>query len=71
MFGFSGCLKERDLTQLTDWFPPFELRDREQLQEMGYEEMASIGSHWREFLPNLLNVTYDPSLFKVSGHGWG
>lgn len=57
------------MAQLTDWFPPFELRDREQLQEMGHEEMASIGSHWREFLPGLFNVTYDPSLFKVSAYG--
>ncbi|KAG0716428.1 Multiple inositol polyphosphate phosphatase 1 [Chionoecetes opilio] len=60
-----GCLKERDVAQLTDWFTPFELRDRDQLQEMGYEEMAALGSHWLEFLPNLFNVTYDPSLFKI------
>lgn len=60
-----GCLKESDVAQLKNWFPPYEMRDREQLQEMGHEEMASIGSHWREFLPHLFNGTYDPSLFKI------
>ncbi|XP_045133296.1 multiple inositol polyphosphate phosphatase 1-like isoform X1 [Portunus trituberculatus] len=60
-----GCLKERDVSQLTDWFPPFELRDREQLQEMGHDEMASIGTHWREFLPDLFDVDFDSSLFKI------
>lgn len=60
-----GCLPDADITQLTDWFPPYGPRDKEQLQEMGFEELYSIGEYWRDMFPHLFNVQYDPFKFKV------
>ncbi|XP_071513577.1 multiple inositol polyphosphate phosphatase 1-like [Panulirus ornatus] len=60
-----GCLKKEVLDQLSSWFPPYEIRDREQLQETAYDELSSIGEYWRDMFPHLFNVTYDPVNFKV------
>nr|XP_053628476.1 uncharacterized protein LOC128685819 [Cherax quadricarinatus] len=60
-----GCLNEEDLSQLGSWFPPYGPRDKEQLHEIGYDELFSIGEYWRDMFPHLYNVTYDPARFKV------
>ncbi|XP_045603682.1 multiple inositol polyphosphate phosphatase 1 [Procambarus clarkii] len=60
-----GCLNQDDISQLGSWFPPYGPHDKEQLQEMGYDELTSIGEYWRDMFPHLFNVTYDPAKFKV------
>ncbi|XP_042220335.1 multiple inositol polyphosphate phosphatase 1-like isoform X2 [Homarus americanus] len=60
-----GCLRQEDLEQISNWFPPYSSRDKEQLQEVGYDELFSIGEYWRNMFPHLFNVTYDPAKFKV------
>lgn len=60
-----GCLADDDIDQLIDWFPPYGPRDMEELQEVGYEELFSIGEYWRDMFPSLFDVDYDPSKFKV------
>lgn len=61
----TGCLKQSELEQLQDWIPPYDLRDKEQLQETGYDEQAAIGEEWRNFLPHLFDQPFHPTKFKV------
>ncbi|KAK7068393.1 hypothetical protein SK128_007921 [Halocaridina rubra] len=60
-----GCLPDKDVDNLRDWFPPYGPRDKENLQEMGFDELYSIGEYWRDLYPHLFNVEYDPYKFKV------
>ncbi|KAK3889555.1 hypothetical protein Pcinc_006448 [Petrolisthes cinctipes] len=60
-----GCLKQSELEQLQNWIPPYDLRDKEQLQETGQDELAAIGEEWRNFLPHLFDQPFHPAKFKV------
>ncbi|CAL4073625.1 unnamed protein product, partial [Meganyctiphanes norvegica] len=60
-----GCLEEDDISQLASWVAPYSARDREQLQETGYDELYEIGQHWKEMFPELFSVPYSPEKFKI------
>ncbi|XP_069969884.1 multiple inositol polyphosphate phosphatase 1 [Penaeus vannamei] len=60
-----GCLAKESLDQLSDWFPSYGIREKEQLHEMGYEEQFALGEYWRDMFPHLNNVSYDPQKFKI------
>ena len=62
---FLGCLSENTIKSLEVWFPSFSYRDKGQLQETGYDELFSIGEHWKEMFPDILKGPYNPTDFKV------